>query len=144
MAEPLLKVVIETVARHYATDPSTLIGKDRQGSIVLVRQTAMYVARLVGNFSYPQIGAAFRRDHSTVIHACKKAAHRTTNRPLYAEEVDSLVKEIQGAGLTGRAVVVRHEILELIQKRLEQGLYGRTLEEAVDRILCAYFQRETS
>jgi len=141
--EPLLRVVIDTVARHYAIDPSTILSADRHNSTVVVRSTAMYVARLVGSFSYPQIATAFGRDHSTVIHACKKVALRASKSPLYRQELDGLIKDIQGGGLTGRSVIVRHEVLAAIERQMEHGLYGSSIEDAVDRILCTHIQRET-
>ena len=40
--------------------------------MLLPRQVAMYLAREVAKLSLPAIGAAFGRDHSTVLHACRK------------------------------------------------------------------------
>lgn len=45
--------------------------KDRSIEVLESRQVAMYFYRLNGN-SFNNIGLSFHKDHSTVVHACKK------------------------------------------------------------------------
>ena len=61
--------VIEVVARRYDLDPVALSGPSREQPIVTARHLAMRLARELTGKSYPEIGRAFNRDHSTVIHA---------------------------------------------------------------------------
>ena len=50
-----------------------LSGNKRSNEIAFPRQIAMYLCREIANMSYPQIGSDFGgRDHSTVMHGCKK------------------------------------------------------------------------
>lgn len=140
--ESLLTVVIETVARHYGTDPASIMSHRKYKSMVHQRHVALYVAHLVGDFSYLQIAEAFGRDHSSVIHACQGMARKTAQDPKLNQTVNDLVLEVQGLGLTGGKVKIRPELLTLIEKRLKVGIYGRTVEDIVDRILCEHFQRE--
>ena len=51
---------------------SDILGKKRNKEIVLPRQIAMYLAREMGSMSYPDIGRAFGRDYTTVIHSYEK------------------------------------------------------------------------
>lgn len=143
MPEPLLTVVIETVARYYSVDPASIVSAERYLSQVTARHTAMYVARLAGSFSYPQIAEAFKRGHhATVMSACKKMAARTLREPAYDRTIKELVREVQGIGLSGGPVKIRPELIALIEERVKAGIYGGSVEDVVDRILCDYFQRE--
>lgn len=61
-----------TVAEHYKVKVNDLLSKRRSRSIARPRQLAMLLAKELTNHSYPEIGVAFDRDHTTVLHACKK------------------------------------------------------------------------
>ena len=143
MPEPLLNVVIETVARYYALSPDLLRDKTRVRSAKVARHTAMYVARLAGEFSYPQIGEAFgHRHHTTVMNAVRKCALRAQADDGYRIAVDNLVRDVQGIGIIGGPVRIRAEIRLLLEERVSRGIFAATVEDLVDRILCEYFQRE--
>ncbi len=63
----------ETVAKYFSISKEDLSGNKRSNDIAFPRQIAMYLCREIANMSYPQIGVDFGgRDHSTVMHGCKK------------------------------------------------------------------------
>ena len=63
----------ETVAKYFNIDAKDLVGSKKSNDIVFPRQIAMYLCRTVPQLSLPQIGKDFgNRDHTTVMHACKK------------------------------------------------------------------------
>ena len=63
----------ETVAKYFSINKDDLSGNKRSNDIAFPRQIAMYLCREIANMSFPQIGVDFGgRDHSTVMHACKK------------------------------------------------------------------------
>ena len=63
----------KTVADYFRIRVSDLNSKRRYRSIVRPRQIAMALARELTNRSFPEIGIAFGdRDHTTVLHACRK------------------------------------------------------------------------
>ncbi len=63
----------ETVAKYFSINKDDLSGNKRSNDIAFPRQIAMYLCREIANMSYPQIGTDFGgRDHSTVMHGCKK------------------------------------------------------------------------
>lgn len=63
----------ETVAKYFSINKDDLSGNKRSNEIAFPRQIAMYLCREIANMSYPQIGTDFGgRDHSTVMHGCKK------------------------------------------------------------------------
>lgn len=62
-----------TVAEYYNIKVADLTSKRRSRSIARPRQLAMALAKELTNHSLPEIGDAFGgRDHTTVLHACRK------------------------------------------------------------------------
>ena len=62
-----------TVAEYYNIRLSDLLSKRRSRSVARPRQMSMFLAKELTNHSLPEIGDSFGgRDHSTVLHACKK------------------------------------------------------------------------
>jgi len=73
----------KTVAEYYKMRVSDLTSKRRNRSVARPRQLAMALAKELTSHSLPEIGDEFGgRDHTTVIHACRKIAElrRTENR----------------------------------------------------------------
>ena len=63
----------KTVAEYYKIRMSDLLSAKRNRSLARPRQLAMSLAKELTNHSLPEIGDAFGgRDHTTVLHACKK------------------------------------------------------------------------
>ncbi|MBK6287932.1 MAG: chromosomal replication initiator protein DnaA [Gammaproteobacteria bacterium] len=62
-----------TVAEYYKIKLSDLLSKRRSRSVARPRQLAMALAKELTNHSLPEIGEGFGgRDHTTVLHACRK------------------------------------------------------------------------
>ena len=85
----------ETVAKYFSINKDDLTGNKRSNDIAFPRQIAMYLCRDVANMSYPQIGIDFGgRDHSTVMHACKKIEKEMkekNNTKLIVESVKNII-----------------------------------------------------
>ena len=63
----------KTTAEYYKIRVADLLSKRRNRSIARPRQVAMAISKELTNHSLPEIGDAFGgRDHTTVIHACRK------------------------------------------------------------------------
>lgn len=63
----------KTVAEYYKIKVSDLLSKRRNRSVARPRQLAMALAKDLTSHSLPEIGDAFGgRDHTTVLHACRK------------------------------------------------------------------------
>ena len=61
------------VADYYQLKMSDLLSRRRSRSVARPRQVAMSIAKELTNHSLPEIGEAFGgRDHTTVLHACRK------------------------------------------------------------------------
>ncbi len=63
----------KTTAEYYKIRVADLLSKRRSRSVTRPRQIAMAIAKELTNYSLPEIGDAFGgRDHTTVLHACRK------------------------------------------------------------------------
>lgn len=68
-----IETIQETVSKFYGLTVKDIKGSKRQQGIVLARQVAMYLTRVMTDFSLPKIGKEFGgRDHSTVLHSYNK------------------------------------------------------------------------
>ncbi len=85
----------ETVAKYFSINKDDLSGNKRSNDIAFPRQIAMYLCRDIASMSYPQIGIDFGgRDHSTVMHACKKIEREIkekNNTKLIVESVKNII-----------------------------------------------------
>lgn len=68
--------LIHATAEAAGLRPATLMGRSREPRIVQPRQVAMALCRELPGASLPRIGRIFRRDHTTVLHACRAVAAR--------------------------------------------------------------------
>ena len=87
--------VKETVAKYFNINKDDLSSNKRSNEIARPRQIAMYLCREVANMSYPKIGEDFgNRDHSTVMHACKKIEKEVKDKnetKLIVESVKNII-----------------------------------------------------
>ena len=68
-----IEQIQKTVAAYYNVRVSDLLSAKRDRKITLPRHIAMSIAKQLTSHSLPTIGDAFGgRDHTTVLHACKK------------------------------------------------------------------------
>ena len=85
----------ETVAKYFSINKDDLSGGKRSNDIAYPRQIAMYLCRIVANMPYPKIGEDFGgRDHSTVMHACRKIEKEMKekeNTKLIVESVKNII-----------------------------------------------------
>jgi chromosomal replication initiator protein len=87
----------KTVAEYYKIRIADLLSKRRSRSIARPRQVAMALAKELTNHSLPEIGDAFGgRDHTTVLHACKRVKElRETDRRV-GEDYLNLLRTLAG------------------------------------------------
>ena len=85
----------ETVAKYFSINKEDLSSNKRSNDIAFPRQIAMYLCREIANMSYPQIGVDFGgRDHSTVMHGCKKIEKEVkekNNTKLIVDSVKNII-----------------------------------------------------
>lgn len=83
------------VAEYYKIKVSDLNSKRRSRSVARPRQVAMYLAKDLTNHSLPEIGDAFGgRDHTTVLHACRKIKELLESDADIREDVKNLLRTL--------------------------------------------------
>ncbi len=85
----------KTVADFYKLRVTDLLSKRRTRSIARPRQMAMFLAKSLTEHSLPEIGSAFGgRDHTTVLHACRKIESLCETDGRLREERARLTREL--------------------------------------------------
>jgi chromosomal replication initiator protein len=70
---PTMDRIVQQVGRYFQVSPRQMCSLRRSRAVLVPRQVSMYLARRLTGLSLEQIGAYFGgRDHSTVLHACRK------------------------------------------------------------------------
>ena len=87
--------VQEEICVHFGLSREELLSTSRTPRIAWPRQLAMYLARELTGSSLPAIGREFGgRDHTTVLHACRRAATRLSSSDGSREAVDELLTKL--------------------------------------------------
>jgi chromosomal replication initiator protein len=85
----------KTVAEYYKIRVADLLSKRRNRSITRPRQLAMALCKELTNHSLPEIGDAFGgRDHTTVLHACRKIDELREGDQRMAEDHANLLRTL--------------------------------------------------
>ena len=87
----------KTVAEYYKIRIADLLSKRRSRSIARPRQVAMALAKELTNHSLPEIGDAFGgRDHTTVLHACRRIKELRESERRIGEDYLNLLRTLAG------------------------------------------------
>ncbi len=79
---PTMERIVQRVGTLFQLEPRQLQTRDRSRHVLLPRQVGMYLARKLTSLSLEQIGDYFGgRDHSTVLHACRKVEQALESDP---------------------------------------------------------------
>lgn len=85
--------ILRTTAEYYKVKVADIVSKRRSRSIARPRQMAMALAKELTNHSLPEIGDHFGgRDHTTVIHACRKVKELILEDNEFAEDYKNLMR----------------------------------------------------
>ena len=88
-----LENIKRTVADYYKIKVADLLSKRRNRSVARPRQVAMALSKELTNHSLPEIGDAFGgRDHTTVLHACRKIAELRGTTSDIGEDYKNLLR----------------------------------------------------
>jgi chromosomal replication initiator protein len=87
----------KTVADYYKVRMADMLSKRRSRSVARPRQVAMALAKDLTNHSLPEIGDAFGgRDHTTVLHACKRIKELRVGEQRLTEDYSNLLRTLAG------------------------------------------------
>jgi len=85
----------KTVGEYFKIRVADLLSKKRSRSIARPRQVAMALAKELTNHSLPEIGDAFGgRDHTTVLHACRKVVELRRGDAKVSEDFSNLLRTL--------------------------------------------------
>jgi chromosomal replication initiator protein len=87
----------KTVADYYKIRVSEMYSKKRSRTVARPRQMAMALAKELTQLSLPDIGDAFGgRDHTTVLHACRKIAELRSQNAEITRDFTALLQVLRG------------------------------------------------
>ncbi len=90
--------IITLTADMFGFEIDQITGGSRRRPLVDARQIAMYVTRNMTDLSFPDIGKEFgNRDHTTVMHACRKIEGRMGERQQVFDKVTELQQRLNGS-----------------------------------------------
>jgi len=93
---PTLRQIAAATARQFGLKVAQLRGRSRSHSVVQARAMAVYMARRWTNQSLKQIGEYFGgRDHSTVLHACRRIEGLLTSDAAVRLALDQISRQLQ-------------------------------------------------
>ena len=84
------QLIIAAVAESYAIRAQDILSSSRNREFSVPRQLAIYLTRELCRYSTTKVGEAFGRDHSTVMHACKKTEELLENSNEFKVRVELL------------------------------------------------------
>jgi chromosomal replication initiator protein len=86
----------KTVADYFKLKVSDMYSKKRSRTVARPRQMAMALAKELTSLSLPDIGDAFGgRDHTTVLHACRKIAELKADNPEITRDFEALLQALR-------------------------------------------------
>jgi len=139
----MIKPIIAAVSEYLHVSVEDIYGRNRTKIVALARGLAVYYVRDRLHLSYPEIGAAFGRDHTTMMHHCR---HLDSLMELKDYEV-KCIRDLNVILKDGEVVQHKHLDSSALKVELEPkallrllayhqtGLFGGTVEETAKAIL---------
>ena len=90
-----IDMVQGAVEDFYGVAHKDLVGSTRKRDIARTRQVAIYLCRELSETTLKNIGEAFNRDHSTVMHSCDMVADRLQEDRNLREELEAIREKIR-------------------------------------------------
>lgn len=92
---PTISTLTKMVARRFKLRVADLKSSSRRQAIVRARGAAMYLARRYTDLSLERLGEYFgKRDHTTVLHACRQVEQRVLSEPELKEILDDIENQL--------------------------------------------------
>lgn len=134
-AESTMDIIMDVVCRYYRTTNDILLGKDRTKSVHKARATACWLARHAG-LSWPEIAKYMHRDHTSVMSSVDRLMLTSKESSTLIKLLDVNLGAIGGSDVV--TVIFNEKTLGTLQELLDSGLWGSTLEDVVERVVCQY------
>jgi chromosomal replication initiator protein len=96
---PTVREIQERTCAAFGVSMDALLSSSRAQPAAFARQVAMYLSRELTGATLPTIGRAFgNRNHTTVLHACRRTTERITEDANANDTVQQLLRELGGRG----------------------------------------------
>lgn len=92
---PTPEIIVQEVTKYYNISSDKIMSKNKTKDTVEARQVAMYLVRELTNYSLPETGKYFQRDHTTVMHAISKIEKQIKEHETMKSVIDDLIKNIR-------------------------------------------------
>jgi len=89
------ELIRDFIARHFNVSVSDLQSRSRKKTVAFPRQVSMYLARKYTEQGLMEIGRAFNRDHSTVLHSIRVITEAMSRNGSIRGQVELLAKKLQ-------------------------------------------------
>lgn len=97
--EPLhvtIDKIFAAVYKKYNIPKEDVLGKKRNKEIAQARHISIYLIREITEISFPNISKVVDKDSATVQSSCKLIKNRVIREPLFAAEIEAMIKEVRG------------------------------------------------
>jgi chromosomal replication initiator protein len=92
---PSVERIQDATCEHFGLTREQLVSRSRAERVAWARQTAMYLSRELTDLSLPQIAREFGgRDHTTVLHACRRVTTALSSTPAAFRDVEALTHRL--------------------------------------------------
>jgi chromosomal replication initiator protein len=107
----IIDTIVKITAEEFEVTPLDIYGKKRTLHIQMARHMSIALSKriLVPSLTYTRLGLYFQRDHSTIIHSCRKSEDLVEIDPNYREVIKKVVMriEMQAKGIKLKQFPVR-------------------------------------
>ncbi len=87
--------ILNITSKYFNIEAKLIHSKSRKKEVVQARHTAMYLAKMLTDFSTPKIGKLIGdRNHSTVIHACKTVEKLLDVDKAYKKDIEAIKSDL--------------------------------------------------
>ena len=84
------RAILESVAEHYDLDVEELFNKRRHQGVVLARHMSMFLMKKYTRMTLTAIAKIYKRDHTTIIHACRQIDNLLETDPTVRQDMHSI------------------------------------------------------
>lgn len=89
-SNPTPQTIMEAVANYFYIPVEQMLSNTRSRDVAYPRQMSMYMIRQELGYSFPDIAKIFKRNHTTVMHACNKIDEERKK----SSETEKLIKKL--------------------------------------------------
>lgn len=92
---PTPELILKEVGKYYSIQTDKISSANRSKEMVQPRQVAMYLVRNLTEYSLPEIGKVFSRDHTTVLHSIHRIEEYLKTTDDMKNIIEDLTKNIR-------------------------------------------------